>query len=670
MEYYAANGETWPYVDTPYAYNDHLYASSQHGPFDCSISLTGDSNLSHRYAVPFTETWQYEHPSTLQQWLYQPTHPVYCTEMQALHPKMDDRSILYNPPSGTSNGRGFRNLNLHAPSTASWDGACSEGSSNSEMGYSPIYSPEGLTREIPRSLPLISPGGQWTEPSHPVGIGTASGTDMFCSRITPTSQDTILMLHDATLESSTGGVMHDQAQGARSENSQGSEVEASLETSHTQSTLCTPQEFQRSDAGDFKPVTELDRVLEDEPEEETRDDKDDLDWDYPSTQRRNRFLLPRLTSTRGSGSSKHVHQTAKSVVADASSRVNKSRTGGTNSPRPQIRHRTTNSRPVKRIPAFARKVAPPASVKQKRPFPCIFHRYGCRTEFPNKNEWKRHVAYQHLQLCYYRCDIDDCNPEINPALVRPGSNGDSDAVEKIYNDFNRKDLFTQHVRRMHGPSRNPDLCWPAEHEANTSTTVSTKSAKKKKQHSTRKSSTSSIKLVQSTADDEMRFEALLPEIRARCWHVRRRAPSRSNCPFDDVVFDADFYTDSSTNSTSNYTLTPTLNISSHTLDSIAEGLLDGPCERAWEDRMEHVGRHYEKDAHIELTEETIDEDLVAWSIENGVLYRLANDRLWLVGIAPPSETEAEAETNGTIQTQGQGRRLRGPSTRQAVQRLK
>ncbi|KAH7313842.1 hypothetical protein B0I35DRAFT_355732 [Stachybotrys elegans] len=69
-----------------------------------------------------------------------------------------------------------------------------------------------------------------------------------------------------------------------------------------------------------------------------------------------------------------------------------------------------------------------------RPFPCAFSFAGCHSTFGSKNEWKRHIASQHLCLQYYRCSM--C------------THGTS---EGRGNEFNRKDLFTQHLRRMHAP---------------------------------------------------------------------------------------------------------------------------------------------------------------------------------------------------------------------------
>ncbi|KAI0505927.1 hypothetical protein F5B22DRAFT_651213 [Xylaria bambusicola] len=69
-----------------------------------------------------------------------------------------------------------------------------------------------------------------------------------------------------------------------------------------------------------------------------------------------------------------------------------------------------------------------------RPFPCAFSFAGCPSTFGSKNEWKRHIASQHLCLQYYRC-----------------SSCPQSSIEGKGNEFNRKDLFTQHLRRMHAP---------------------------------------------------------------------------------------------------------------------------------------------------------------------------------------------------------------------------
>ncbi|ELR04045.1 hypothetical protein VC83_06123 [Pseudogymnoascus destructans] len=66
-------------------------------------------------------------------------------------------------------------------------------------------------------------------------------------------------------------------------------------------------------------------------------------------------------------------------------------------------------------------------------FPCTFEWAGCTSAFASKNEWKRHVASKHTCFFYWECRVGPCSA--------PGQSG----------KFNRKDLFAQHLRRMHSP---------------------------------------------------------------------------------------------------------------------------------------------------------------------------------------------------------------------------
>ncbi|ROV96242.1 hypothetical protein VMCG_07670 [Cytospora schulzeri] len=106
-----------------------------------------------------------------------------------------------------------------------------------------------------------------------------------------------------------------------------------------------------------------------------------------------------------------------------------------------------------------------------RPFICVFRFAGCGSTFASKNEWKRHVMSQHLLLYYWLCDIDVCADNKNDhAAAAPACNKrnrgtaarrakhavtDSQPLGSALPDgaiFNRKDLYTQHLRRMHTPS--------------------------------------------------------------------------------------------------------------------------------------------------------------------------------------------------------------------------
>lgn len=112
-----------------------------------------------------------------------------------------------------------------------------------------------------------------------------------------------------------------------------------------------------------------------------------------------------------------------------------------------------------------------------RPFPCAFSFAGCTSTFGSKNEWKRHIASQHLCLQYYRCS--SC----------PQSSADGKG-----NEFNRKDLFTQHLRRMHAPF--------------------------------------AIKKAISKDDSKLQAEwdARVKEMQVNCLVTRRQPPQRSACP--------------------------------------------------------------------------------------------------------------------------------------------
>lgn len=168
-------------------------------------------------------------------------------------------------------------------------------------------------------------------------------------------------------------------------------------------------------------------------------------------------------------------------------------------------------------------------------FPCTFHHYGCQSTFASKNEWKRHVASQHLRLGYYRCDLGTCSAD------------DARSQQRGFNDFNRKDLFTQHCRRMHAP-------W---------------SGTKKGEDGVSKK-------------EKDGFEKQLEGIRARCWIDRRKAPERSSCGF------------------------------------CGESFIDTDDVKAWDARMEHVGRHFERDAY-RLDQEDVDTGLRDWAIREGLV---------------------------------------------------
>lgn len=84
-----------------------------------------------------------------------------------------------------------------------------------------------------------------------------------------------------------------------------------------------------------------------------------------------------------------------------------------------------------------------------RPLVCVFGYAGCTATFGSKNEWKRHVVSQHIILNYWLCTDADC------VRANPRTGGTV---------FNRKDLYTQHVRRMHVPEAFREALGRKEHQ--------------------------------------------------------------------------------------------------------------------------------------------------------------------------------------------------------------
>ena len=72
---------------------------------------------------------------------------------------------------------------------------------------------------------------------------------------------------------------------------------------------------------------------------------------------------------------------------------------------------------------------PNDSIAQKN-FPCMLRLYGCMSSFTSKNKWEKHIETKHISTAVSLCKL--CvDWETKP------------------NMFNRKDLFSQHLKRMH-----------------------------------------------------------------------------------------------------------------------------------------------------------------------------------------------------------------------------
>lgn len=144
--------------------------------------------------------------------------------------------------------------------------------------------------------------------------------------------------------------------------------------------------------------------------------------------------------------------------------------------------RNTKARSVKDTTTTISPSPTAADRDREKTYSCSFKQYGCESTFSTKNEWKRHFASQHLKLEYYRCDLKGC-----------------DATSKGPNDFNRKDLFIQHLRRMHAP-------WTGQKTG-------------------------------PTAAEKAEFEATLDEHARRCVRPLRAPPARTSCAeCNNIVF--------------------------------------------------------------------------------------------------------------------------------------
>ncbi|PYH38241.1 putative C2H2 finger domain protein [Aspergillus neoniger CBS 115656] len=231
-------------------------------------------------------------------------------------------------------------------------------------------------------------------------------------------------------------------------------------------------------------------------------------------------------------------------------KLSSTNTGRISKKRP--RKTSTKARPTSAARASTKTSGKKDGAKTSRVFICSFSHYGCQSTFVSKNEWKRHVTSQHIQPGFYRCDVGRCS--LDNLSKNKGQDANNSCASfnetHLVNDFNRKDLFTQHQRRMHAP-------WVGRNSKKPET--------------------------EKERDD---FELTLEAVRARCWHEQRKPPTQSACGF----------------------------CGQHFLE--------------WNDRMEHVGRHYEKG---DVQYEAEDTFLRQWAIEEDIIRQV--DGQWkLVGL--------------------------------------
>lgn len=207
-----------------------------------------------------------------------------------------------------------------------------------------------------------------------------------------------------------------------------------------------------------------------------------------------------------------------------------------------------------------------ADTESPRPFPCPLAAYGCQSKFVSKNEWKRHVSTQHIKCGYWRCDL--CATDVD-------ANDDSTTY---HNDFNRKDLFTQHLRRMHAA--------PA--------------------HQVPSASRNPRNMPYVVTEDN------ITQHQQRCYQTLREAPPQSACLFCEKEF-------------------------------------SGPM--SWEERMEHVGKHLEKErkgdgVSLDPKNWNRDEVLERWLVDQGLIEVESGE--WKIGDGKP-KSQGRVEDEQDVQ---------------------
>ena len=150
-----------------------------------------------------------------------------------------------------------------------------------------------------------------------------------------------------------------------------------------------------------------------------------------------------------------------------------------------------------------------------RPFVCPLAPYGCSGTFTSKNEWKRHINSQHICTGFWRCDLCPDRP------ARP-------------NDFNRKDLFTQHLRRMHNPMPPPPSLANNPSQASgaaASSPTHRRQSASAPSHRRRSSGATAVGPASPAGPSNDEFERNLDAVRSRCWVQLRETPQHLACVF-------------------------------------------------------------------------------------------------------------------------------------------
>ena len=91
---------------------------------------------------------------------------------------------------------------------------------------------------------------------------------------------------------------------------------------------------------------------------------------------------------------------------------------------------------------------------------------------------------------------------------------------------------------------------------------------------------------QVSKDERKEFDESMKEVTGRCWKERRKPPIWSRCGFCKIMFSED----------------------------ARAGVIN---ELVWEERMEHVARHFESGANVR--DEDVDPGLEEWVLKEGMI---------------------------------------------------
>lgn len=202
-------------------------------------------------------------------------------------------------------------------------------------------------------------------------------------------------------------------------------------------------------------------------------EQDDGDGDYsPITERRahGRRLSQKSTNPKNAATSPKRSQRARNPTSQA---AKPTKIAKSTSSKPSIACRAASGIANPQACSHCAMGFPSESTLKKhvlashtRPFICTFQEYGCSATVGSKNEWKRHINVQHMHLETWRCDIGACAP---PSCGHNHASGSAssklEAQGLVYHDFDRKDLFTQHLKRMHSPGNAASRAEKAKYEA-------------------------------------------------------------------------------------------------------------------------------------------------------------------------------------------------------------